>query len=279
VAQNVSAVLQEYLGFYGDEAPGWDVMCKTLREDAVAWREAREARLSHQGPSPEERRRSAARGSAELARALSLALPEDERRIFADKLTYARLLYPLLEEDDLLFSKAIAYLRRAFLQEGKKLGLADGEDVFFLSAEERRAKLSPEELRSRAEEGRALWRQRALRPPLPPAPQAASGLRGEGASPGVVRGRVRVLLDFTAPRFSPGEILVVPALTPALSHILIFAAGLVAEHGGALSHAASMAREYGIPAVVGAAGATRLLHDGQHITIDGRTGAISLDEA
>lgn len=278
-AKNVQAILAEFLAIYGDEAPAWDLSYKSLREDAAAWRALREARLTYEGASPEERRRKAGREAAQLAASLSEALPEEARAAFADKLSYARLLYPLLEEDDLLFSKAQNYLRRAYLQAAAKLGLADPEDVFWLTWDEVSHKIAPSEAAQRARERRAVWRQRASRPPLPIGPSDPHQLRGEGASPGLARGPVRVLTDFSSLRLVPGEILVVPALVPSLSQLLVFAAGLVAEHGGALSHAAAMAREYGIPAVVGATNATRLLRDGQIVLVDGDTGRIQLEEA
>jgi rifampicin phosphotransferase len=103
-----------------------------------------------------------------------------------------------------------------------------------------------------------------------------AGLRGSGASPGIAEGPARVVAqegDFT--RIDRGDILVATTTTPAWTPIFPSLAGLVTETGGILSHAAVVAREYGIPAVVGAAGATTSIRDGQRIRIDGGSGEIA----
>jgi pyruvate,water dikinase len=73
----------------------------------------------------------------------------------------------------------------------------------------------------------------------------------------------------------PGDILVCPFTDPAWTPLLRIAAGVVTETGGVLSHAAIVAREQAIPAVLGIPGATRALHDGTLITIDGTTGTVT----
>jgi rifampicin phosphotransferase len=75
-----------------------------------------------------------------------------------------------------------------------------------------------------------------------------------------------------------GEIVVLPAIDPSLALIFPVVGGLVAEMGGILSHAAILAREYGVPAVVNVKDVTRLLHDGDRIELDGTTGRIRLIE-
>lgn len=102
-------------------------------------------------------------------------------------------------------------------------------------------------------------------------------LSGAGASPGVAEGVARVVAgpeDFA--RVGAGDILVTTTTTPAWTPLFPSLAGLVTETGGILSHAAVVAREYGLPAVVGATGATTAVVDGMRIRIDGTTGTISL---
>jgi rifampicin phosphotransferase len=102
-------------------------------------------------------------------------------------------------------------------------------------------------------------------------------LAGTGASPGTAEGLARVVTgsdDFG--RVRPGEIVVATTTTPAWTPLFPSLAGLVTDAGGILSHAAIIAREYRIPAVVGAAGATASIPDGARIRIDGRTGEISI---
>jgi pyruvate,water dikinase len=100
-------------------------------------------------------------------------------------------------------------------------------------------------------------------------------LRGIPVSPGVSTGAARVILD---PRqeavLQPGEILVAPVTDAAWGPLFLIAAGLVVDVGGPLSHGAIVAREYGLPAVVNVKEATRLVHTGQTITVNGSTGEV-----
>jgi pyruvate,water dikinase len=83
---------------------------------------------------------------------------------------------------------------------------------------------------------------------------------------------VRALAD--APTaLPPDAVLVAPAMVPSLTPLLPSARALVTDHGGALSHAATLAREYGMPAVLGAAGATALA-DGTELWVDGDAGRV-----
>lgn len=101
-------------------------------------------------------------------------------------------------------------------------------------------------------------------------------LRGSPVSPGVVEGTVRVVLDPQQANLAPGEILVCPGTDPAWTPLFLAAGGLVMEVGGLMTHGAIVAREYGIPAVVGVHQATTRLQTGQRIQVDGSTGQIQL---
>jgi phosphohistidine swiveling domain-containing protein len=173
--------------------------------------------------------------------------------------------------------------------------LDDADDVWLLDRDElRRALTEPLDLRSLVAERRAeLARGRAegARPFLGAPPHTrerhvalekfyGSGggeLVGAGASPGVAEGVARVVSgqeDFA--RIRGGDILVTTTTTPAWTPLFPSLAGLVTETGGILSHAAVVAREYGLPAVVGAAGATAAIPDGTTVRIDGTAGTIAL---
>jgi pyruvate,water dikinase len=107
-------------------------------------------------------------------------------------------------------------------------------------------------------------------------------LAGLAVSPGLVTGRASVVLSRTdVDAMEPGTILICPALTPAWTSLLGLAAGLVTEDGGVLAHGAIVAREYGVPAVMGLGDATGRIRSGQRIAIDGNTGTVTLlaDEA
>src|SRR5260221_4624118 len=104
-------------------------------------------------------------------------------------------------------------------------------------------------------------------------------LRGTPASAGSVTAQARVILDPTGARLSPGEILVAPSTDPGWTPLFLTAGGLVMEMGGAMSHGAVVAREYGIPAIVGVPEATQRIATGQHITVDGSAGTVTIESA
>ncbi|MGE5263513.1 MAG: PEP-utilizing enzyme, partial [Acidobacteriota bacterium] len=101
-------------------------------------------------------------------------------------------------------------------------------------------------------------------------------ITGSPVSPGMVEGTVRVVFDPRNARIAPGEILVCPGTDPAWTPLFMAASGLVMEVGGMMTHGSVVAREYGIPAVVGVHQATRRLKDGQRIRLDGTVGRIAV---
>ncbi|HEX5690216.1 MAG TPA: PEP-utilizing enzyme, partial [Roseiflexaceae bacterium] len=102
---------------------------------------------------------------------------------------------------------------------------------------------------------------------------------GQAASPGVARGPVRILRELNdSARLRRGDILVAEATLPVWTPLFTIAAGVVTDVGGTLSHAAITAREYGIPAVVGARDASTVLRDDQLVELDGSTGVVRLIE-
>lgn len=107
--------------------------------------------------------------------------------------------------------------------------------------------------------------------------QAGDQLAGLGVSPGVARGRVRVITDPADPgRLEPGDVLVAPITDPAWTPLFLVANAVVCDVGANLSHAAIVARELGIPAVVAVPHATERLGDGSTIEVDGTTGSITV---
>ncbi len=189
-------------------------------------------------------------------------------------------------------------LRRAALRLGASLvseGLLDrAEEVFFVDRRELRAK---EPLKIVVQERRAEWeRQRRLVAPLTigKAPRlmesALSGvvnavrstrslpegaIVGQPASPGRATGTVRIVRgpeEFD--RLQPGEVLVAKATTPAWTPLFARAVAVVTDGGTLAAHASLVAREYGIPAVVGAGDATRRLRNGEMVLVDGSAGVV-----
>jgi len=98
----------------------------------------------------------------------------------------------------------------------------------------------------------------------------------KAVSPGLVEGKVRVILDPHQTQLEPGEIIVCPGTDPAWTPLFLAAGGLVMEVGGMMTHGSVVAREYGIPAVVGVSQATIRLTTGQPIRLNGTTGLIEL---
>ncbi|HEY3312301.1 MAG TPA: PEP/pyruvate-binding domain-containing protein [Anaerolineales bacterium] len=109
---------------------------------------------------------------------------------------------------------------------------------------------------------------------------SAGAISGSPVSPGVAEGIVHIVLDPRSAHLAQGEILVCPGTDPAWTPLFMVAGGLITEVGGMMTHGSVVAREYGIPAVVGVHEATTRLKDGQRIRLDGSSGKIQLlDEA
>lgn len=193
-------------------------------------------------------------------------------------------------------------MRRALGRIGSHLvaaGVLDAHDqMYFLSHDELIGALAGDRSSMVAEAGRrrATWeRQRKLAAPLtigvvPPlfvmllarfeqsvrVPGVGPSLvTGVPASPGRARGHARIIRsldDFG--RLQPGDVLVAPVTTPAWTPLFTRAAAVVTDTGGVGSHASQVAREYGIPAVVGTGDGTARLHDGQLVLVDGGAGVV-----
>jgi len=109
------------------------------------------------------------------------------------------------------------------------------------------------------------------------ADDAATTLSGQSASPGRYEGVARVILDPSADvELRPGEVLVAPYTDPAWTPLFLTAGAAVVEVGSYLSHAGTVAREFGMPCVVDVNGATRLIRTGQRVAVDGDRGRVRL---
>jgi rifampicin phosphotransferase len=194
-----------------------------------------------------------------------------------------------------LFARVRALLSSAGEELATTGRLEAADDIFFLSLPEARTAVAGGDLRSlvrerRAEYGREMRRRHVPRVLLSDGTEpdtavqiqtgdATGGLAGTPASGGVVSGVARVVLDPASGSLEPGEILVAPSTDPGWTPLFLTAGGLVMEMGGPMSHGAIVAREYGIPAVVGVPDATRRIATGQKVTVDGSSGKIILEDA
>jgi pyruvate,water dikinase len=104
-------------------------------------------------------------------------------------------------------------------------------------------------------------------------------LRGNAGSPGKVSGTARIIRSLDeADRLHPGDILVTEFTAPPWTPLFATVAAVITDAGGILSHCAVVAREYGIPAVVGTGRATATIRDGQQVEVDGNAGLVRLLE-
>ncbi|MEU6710281.1 PEP/pyruvate-binding domain-containing protein [Nonomuraea sp. NPDC046802] len=190
--------------------------------------------------------------------------------------------------------KAIAAVRQSLLVVGGHLveaGVLDSaRDVVFLTFDEIRSALNGDsdpralvgerrvayELESRRRHVPRVLLSDGTEPETLVATAHEGALIGTPASAGTVTGTARVVLDPVGAHLEPGEILVCPSTDPGWTPLFLTAGGLVMEMGGAMSHGAVVAREYGIPAVVGVPDATHRITTGQEITIDGAAGTVSI---
>jgi pyruvate,water dikinase len=185
--------------------------------------------------------------------------------------------------------------KQALLEEAERLVRADvlceKEDIFYLRFDElhevvRTNRVDEQLIRARKD---AFQSYRALTPPrvLTSDGEALNGsyrrddfpkgaLVGLPVSAGIVEGRARVVLDLADAELEPGDVLVTACTDPSWTPLFVAIKGLVTEVGGLMTHGAVIAREYGLPAVVGVERATRLIRDGQRIRIHGTDGYVEI---
>lgn len=274
-----SAASAEYVARFGDHAPSWDVASATDRERPDRVRAlATQLALSL---APMERHARALQTADAARETLLRRLAPASRGELATLLATVRQALPIAEDDDLLFLRAQATVRRALLGRAQALTLEAAEDVFELTLDEARS--GSGELRGRVAERTEERRAAARRQPPAafedgharwPTPDARDIWRG-AATAGQARGRavvVRTMADAPS-TLSPDAVLVVPAIVPSLTPLLAQARALVTDHGGALSHGATLAREYGVPAVLGV-GCGTSVDDGVELYVDGDGGRV-----
>ncbi len=215
------------------------------------------------------------------------------RRVVAFALRRARQLVGLRESPKNLLIVTLGLIRAQLEIVGQALAergaLETAEDIFFLELNDVRQALAGQPVRDLVAERRAAYALELRRRHIPrlllsdgtepeatltSAPRPDGALSGSPASPGTVTAPARVVLDPVGARLEPGEILVAPSTDPGWTPLFLTAGGLVMEMGGSMSHGAVVAREYGIPAVVGVPDATQRIETGQQLTVDGAAGLV-----
>jgi len=193
-----------------------------------------------------------------------------------------------------LVSRYFVY-KQALLEEAERLVsarvLREKEDIFYLTFQELQAVVLTHQVDGQLINQRkeAFRSYRALTPPrvLTSDGETLSGayrrddfpagaLVGLPVSAGTIEGRARVILDVAEADLEPGDILVTAYTDPSWTPLFVAIRGLVTEVGGLMTHGAVIAREYGLPAVVGVEHATRLIQDGQRVRVHGTDGYVEI---
>lgn len=223
-----------------------------------------------------------------------------KERIVSRLITVYRSFMGLREHHKFVLVRHLALYRKAVLELGDALAaqgvLPERDDIFFLALPEMKEILNgsfeedvPSLIAARKESFKHYQR---LQPPRVftsegeiiegrldggDAPEGA--LIGLPVSPGIVEGRARVVLDPSTAALKEGEILVAPFTDPGWTPLFQQAKGLITEIGGMMTHGSVIAREYGIPAIVGVDRATMLIRDGALLRLDGTAGHVIVLEA
>ena len=244
----------------------------------------------------ERGRKEAQKKEAELLERLR-ALPDGEEKAEETSRMIVRLRtfagyreYPKYA----MVSRYFVY-KQALLKEAERLVqagvLREKDDIFYLRFEELHEAVRTNQVDERliAERRDAFRSYRALTPPrvLTSDGEAVAGayrrddipadaLIGLPVSAGTIEGRARVILEFREADLEAGDILVTAYTDPSWTPLFVAIKGLVTEVGGLMTHGAVIAREYGMPAVVGVEHATQLIRDGQRIRVHGTEGYVEI---
>jgi pyruvate,water dikinase len=306
------ARLAEHLNRFGHAVYDLD-FAKSLPADAPAQLlETLRYYVTGEGRNPHERQAAATAAREQATAALLACLGGLRLRLFRGVLGWAQRSAPLRE--DALADVGLGWpvLRRILREVGRRMvaagAMAERDEVFWLRWDEVEvaaraldASKPVGDYRQAIAERRETWqRELGATPPvaLPlkggarvlgidftdwmPArssQKAGGAIKGFAASPGKVTGTACVIHgpdEFQ--QMKPGEILVAKITTPAWTPLFALASGIVTDVGGALSHSSIVAREYGVPAVLGTGVATERIRSGERITVDGDSGVVTQEE-
>ena len=308
--QAVLESIHRHLERYGHQSHTLDFVQPTRGEDPLAVLSSLKELVRTDGCNTRARQAEMAQERESRTIETLASLGPLRRWLFRKLLRRAQRYGPHREEALFYIGAAWPTLRRLALELGERLvevgTLTTPDDLFYLECREVVDAYSAHaegrachDLAQRAERRRELReRRKKLHPPamVPVASRFTLGpidmsawesqkrnaadadtLNGFAVSPGRVTGPATVVLspaDFA--KMTPDTILVCPSTTPALTPLLAQAAGLVTDIGGILAHGSIVAREYGIPAVLGTGNGSQRIRSGQRITVDGDTGTVTI---
>jgi len=300
---------QQHLQQYGHTIYNLDFANPVPADDPAPLMETLKMFVAGQGADPHRRQQDAAARREEATGAMMVRLKWFRLKIFRKSLAQAQQYAPLREDGLADVGLSYPLLRQMLRELGRhfvEAGLIElPDDIFWLTQEEVEQAVTQIDrqealanLSAIVPQRKSVWR--AARKATPPLmlPQikflgldlmqlksggrrkSADTLKGVPASPGRVTGSACVVHgpeDFA--QMKTGDILVAPLTTPAWTPLFARAAAIVTDVGGPLSHGSIVAREYGIPAVLGTGSATRRINSGQTVTVDGSSGKVYLDIA
>ncbi|MHC1744898.1 MAG: PEP/pyruvate-binding domain-containing protein [Syntrophobacteraceae bacterium] len=277
-----------FMGQYGHrEGSCWYLTTPTWRQDpSQVWRILSSLVETEQRAGNPEEVRARRAAAIELIEKRSCFIP-GLGRAFRWMLEHLTTLNAFREDTHFDLTRPLAALQEIAAEWGRRLAdrslLGTEDDVGYLTFDEVRDWLlgrhpSPDEALKliarrrttyRIVNGR--WQEERFAATAP-----AKRLHGVGASSGVAQGRARIVRgEHEFDKVRPGDVLVSPYTMPAWTPLFATSVAVVTETGGVSSHAAIVAREYGIPAVMAVAGTTRILEDGEIILVDGSRGLIT----
>jgi len=299
-----------YLDRYGHQVYDLDFVAPTQADDPLPVLLSLKAMVQRPGRDPRDRQRSIVAERDTLVEETARSLDPLRRRLFRVLLGWAQRFGPDREQALFYMGAGWPTLRWLALELGRRLVESDSllaaEDIFFLETSEVRAAIaartageaSPDLARQARERRELREARKRLHPPpvVPPGHKLRFGpldasawetqrrnepvgaiLQGFAVSPGQVTAPASVIrspADFL--QMEPGTVLVCPTTTPAWTPLFSQARGLVTDVGGVLAHGSIVAREYGIPAVLGTGIATTRIRSGQTIRVDGDAGTVTL---
>jgi len=307
---SIAAEIQAYLAKYGHQIYTLDFVQETQIEDPTPVLLALKRLVERNDYDIKEQQSELVRQRDFLEQQTRQSIGPIRRWIFRKLLQWAQRFGPYREEALFYMGAAWPTLRKFALELGQRLvdaGTFNSPDkVFYLTSEELvEAYTARQEGRSMPELGTAAnhrWELREARKKLHPPPMVPEGrfkfgfidlsffetqkrnkddndtLEGFAVSPGRVTGIASVIMspaDFSD--MKPDTILVCPTTTPAWTPLFSQASALVTDIGGILAHGSIVAREYGIPAVMGTGNITQRIKTGQQITVDGVAGTVTID--
>jgi len=297
---------QQYLRDHGYSIYDMDFAKPLPIDDLEPILESLKLFITGQGKNPYERQKAYAERRDGAVRAVRARLKGFKRWAFEKTLKWAQSQAPLREDGIVEIGLGYPALRRMLLELGCRFAKAgvfqQAGDIFWLEATEVEEAVTalesdetPIDHSQPVQERKVLWQARKQLTPPAQLPlgkkymgldtegwlavgdvnQAGNTIKGVAASPGQVSGTARVLHgpdDFDL--MQPGDVLVASITTPAWTPLFAMASAIVTDIGGPLSHSSIVAREFGIPAVLGTGVATRYITNGQTITVDGNAGLV-----